>query len=454
MINTREIVLDLLLRTLEEKKFSHLVLQQKLSKIPELSKQDRNFITRLFEGTLERCITLDAMISYLSSVKLEKMKPVIRNLLRMGFYQLFYMDQVPDFAVCNEAVKLARKRGFSGLSGFINGILRKASRTKDLQVCIVEGKEEIDRLSILFSMPVWLTELFKNRFGVLETEKLFQAFYQEKLLCIRVNQSKISVKDLETSFQKQGLIVEPGKFLDEILYVGGFDSLLELPGYQEGYFQVQDESSALVGRIAGIKQADFILDICAAPGGKTMQIADLLLQQNGTGRVEARDISETKVNLILENRARTKFANVLVRVQDALLKISDKEPKADILIADLPCSGLGILSKKPDIKYNMSEEKQGELISLQRRMLENAKKALKPGGVLIFSTCTIQEKENEENVSYLVEELGFHTESLDPYLPPSLHGETTKSGYLQLLPHIHKTDGFFVARLVKEEGDR
>ena len=452
MDNTREIVLDLLIETLEKNKFSHLALRDKLERYNNLSKIDRNFITRLFEGTLERCLTLDAMISHLSKVRIEKIKPVIRNLLRMGLYQLFYMDQVPDFAVCNEAVKLSRKRGFSGLSGFVNGILRSAARTEDFISVLIKEKEPDERLSIFYSVPIWMVKQFLESFSPEEVTMLFESYYQEKPITIRVNNSKISTDNLEQLLKKQGVQVKKGKYLEEILYLEGFESVRDLAGFSEGYFQVQDESSALVSRVAALKPDDYVIDICAAPGGKTMHMADLLTLSGGKGKIEARDVSEVKLCLLRENLTRSGFSNVTAVVRDALSEISETEEKADVLLADLPCSGLGILSKKPDIKYNMNQEKMLDLVKLQRRILKNMDTALKPGGVLIFSTCTIHEEENQQNVKYLVEQMGFRTESLEPYLHPALWGQTAQQGYVQLLPHIHGTDGFFIARLVKDGG--
>jgi 16S rRNA (cytosine967-C5)-methyltransferase len=225
-----------------------------------------------------------------------------------------------------------------------------------------------------------------------------------------------------------------------------------LDSFQKGYFQVQDESSMMVGQIAGIKAGDYIIDVCSAPGGKTLHAADLLLKAGGEknpGHVDARDKTEKKVSLIEQNLERIGYQNVSVKVFDALVPDDSVIEKADIIIADLPCSGLGVIGKKPDIKYNMTKEMMSELAKLQREILTVVVSYLKPGGVLIYSTCTINSDENEDNVRFITDSLKLQPESIDTYLPEKLQCETSKQGYLQLLPNKSGVDGFFISRFRK-----
>lgn len=450
MINTREIVLELLISILEEGKFSHIVLNRVLKDTKDLEKQDRRFITRLCEGTVERVLTLDLVIAHFSKVKLSKMKPVIRNILRMSVYQILYMDQIPVSAACNEAVKLAGKRGFRGLGGFVNGILRNIARTDGVLDEIAKPMNEIGRLSFYSSVPRWIVEVWVREYGSKETGKLLDSFYEERMVSLRINLSKTTKTDLCGLLQKNGIHVEDGKYLDCAVHISGYDTINLLPGFEDGLFQVQDESSMLVGLAAGVKEGDVCLDVCAAPGGKSLHLADLLCAfDKEKGKVIARDISLNKVGLIQENINRAGFHNIYTEVRDALLPIQEDEEKADIVLADLPCSGLGILSKKPDIRLQMTEEKEQNLVDLQRRILINIVNSIKPGGILIYSTCTIHPSETIEQVNYITKSLGLTAESLNDYLPKELHNETTCQGYLQLLPSIHETDGFFLARMRK-----
>ncbi len=447
-MNTREIVLDLLLEILEEKKMSHLVLQQRLAANPGLEKQERAFIKRLCDGTLERVLTLDYLIGCYSTVKVSKLKPVIRNILRMSIYQLYYM-QVPESAVCNEAVKLAKKRGFSGLSGFVNGVLRNIVRNPVNLEEKTEQLSQVQRFGILYSAPEWLVESLIQWYGAEEAKRMLATFLMQEDVTVRVNTSRITVEECAGRLKAQGVKVRQGAYCESALHISGYDSLEKLDLFRNGCLTVQDESSMLPAICAGVKDGDKIIDCCAAPGGKTMQLADLL---RGTGTVIARDISEGKLVRIRENLSRAGFTNAEVQLADAALLRQEDVESADIVLADLPCSGLGIIGKKPDIKYNMTPAALQELQQLQRRILTVVASYVKPGGVLIFSTCTLNPGENVENVQWIENTLGFEAESLDAYLPKNLHNNETCRGFLQLKPQHGCRDGFFVSRFRKRQG--
>lgn len=456
--NVRGICLSLLVDILENNAFSHLALKNTLTKYQDLTKQERSFITKLVNGTIERKITLDYVIESYSKVKVKKMKPLIRNLLRMSVYQLKYMDHIPSSAVCNEAVKLAKKRGLTGLSGFVNGILRNIVRdTKEITFPDPK-KSPIQYLNIKYSVPEWLVQFYLEQYDVATVEKILESFLKEQKTSIRCNQILVTPEQLKEQLIKEGVTVEDGPYLTDSFFISNYDHLNALESFQQGYFLVQDPSSMLVGTVAGVKQQDFIIDVCAAPGGKSLHVASLLQKlDNSTnssnkdnsyrGKVISRDLTETKVAYIEENRKRLKIDNLIPQVHDALVLDTDMVEQADIVIADLPCSGLGVIGKKPEIKYRVTKEDTVELAKLQREILKVVYQYVKPGGTLIYSTCTINPKENEENMRYIMEELGFELESLDSYLPSSLHSTTTKEGYLQLLPGVHESDGFFIARL-------
>ena len=445
-VNTRELILGILLEVNKEGQYSHLVIRSTLEKYQYLEKQERAFITRVCEGTLEYKLRLDYILNQFSTVPAEKMKPVIRELLRSSVYQILYMDSVPDSAVCNEAVKLARKKGFYNLTGFVNGVLRKIAR--EYGSIRFPGKEEPEEyLSVIYSMPKWLVQRFLEQYGFEKTEKMLEAFLKEKPTTIRIREYLVEKEAVLESLKSQKVTVEKAPYVENAYYVKDYDYLPALDAFRVGSIQVQDVSSMLVGDIAAPKEGDYVIDLCAAPGGKTLCIADKL---KGTGRVDARDISRTKTDYIRENAIRQNFLNVVVREKDATQLDSDSLEKADIVLADVPCSGLGVMGRKTDIKYKLNPAKIQELAGLQREILEQASTYVKPGGTLIYSTCTIGKEENQDNVEWFLENYPYELESLDPYLCEELRSETTKKGYLQLLPGVHKCDGFFIARLKRK----
>lgn len=442
-VNERELILGILMEITQHDMYSHLAIRSVLEKYQYLDKQERAFITRVSEGTLERMIELDYIIHQFSKVPVNKMKPVIRNILRMSVYQLKYMDSVPDSAVCNEAVKLAQRKGFQNLKGFVNGILRSISRELDSVVYPSEEKEPLRSLSVRYSMPEWILKKWEKTYGKETLLKMLEGFSEKRGTSIRVNLAKTSPEALTEALEKQGITVTPSPYLSYALEIGGYDYLSGIPEFQQGLFQVQDLSSMLVTEAAALEEGAYCLDICAAPGGKSLHLADKL---QGTGHVEARDLTPYKVGLIEENMERTGVKNMSAVQQDACVFDAASVEKADVLLADLPCSGLGVLGKKTDIKYKMTEEKQRELVQLQRTMLEAASSYVKKGGTLIYSTCTIHQAENEENMRWFLEHFPYRLVSLDGCLPENLHSETTKEGYLQVLPGIHRADGFFIAK--------
>ncbi len=445
-VNTRELILGILLEVNKEGQYSHLVIRSTLEKYQYLEKQERAFITRVCEGTLEYKLRLDYILNQFSTVAAEKMKPVIRELLRSSVYQILYMDSVPDSAVCNEAVKLARKKGFYNLTGFVNGVLRKIAR--EYGSIRFPGKEEPEEyLSVIYSMPKWLVQRFLEQYGFEKTEKMLEAFLKEKPTTIRIREYLVEKEAVLESLRSQKVTVEKAPYVENAYYLKDYDYLPALDAFRVGSIQVQDVSSMLVGDIAAPKEGDYVIDLCAAPGGKTLCIADKL---KGTGRVDARDISRTKTDYIRENAIRQNFLNVVVTEKDATQLDSDSLEKADIVLADVPCSGLGVMGRKTDIKYKLNPAKIQELAGLQREILEQASTYVKPGGTLIYSTCTIGKEENQDNVEWFLEHYPYELESLDPYLCEELRSETTKKGYLQLLPGVHQCDGFFIARLKRK----
>lgn len=456
-MQARAVALDMLLAVTEGKKPSHIAAAGELAKYPDMEKKERAFAKRLFSGTLERMLTLDYLIGQYSKTKIDKLKPLVRGILRMGFYQLYYMD-VPPSAVCNEAVKLTKKRGLAGLSGYVNGVLRNAVRSPIPLADTFAAMPEEKALSLTYSMPEWLVLAFLSWYGRERTEKILAAFLEPAGLTIRVNQSKCSVKECRERLLGAGVSVQEG-VLFGALHLSGINAVQELPGFVQGDFMVQDESSMLPVLCAGIAAGDYVIDCCAAPGGKALHAADVLRvreQEEGLdgakGVVSARDISDSKLSKIYENAERCGFDNIKVLLFDAAGHRVQDVMQADVVLADLPCSGLGIIGKKPDIKYNMAPEGLKELAALQRKILSAVMQYVKPGGVLIYSTCTVNPEENRENARWISQQGGFVPERINGYLPDAFAASVGEDGYLQLLPEAGKWDGFFVARFRKKGG--
>lgn len=434
--NTRELILGILTEVNEEGRYSHLVIRSVLEKYQYLTKQERAFITRVSEGTIQRRIELDYIIDYFSKVKGNKMKPLIRNLLRMSVYQIKYMDAVPNSAACNEAVKLARKKGFSGLSGFVNGVLRGISR--GLSEITYPDPEQfpVEALSVRYSMPEWIVEQWIRDYGEARTEQMLSASLEQAPITVRTNLARITPQELKERLAGEGVTVEEldSEAFPELFYafaISGIDHLNGLESFRQGLFYIQDISSMMAAEYAAPKEGDCCIDVCAAPGGKSILLAEKMKE---TGCVEARDLTEYKVSLIEENISRCGLSNIRAVQQDATVFDEGSVGKADVLMADLPCSGLGTLRKKTDVKYRMSEAGQEELIALQRSILDTVYSYVKPGGTLLYSTCTVHRGENEDNVRWFVKE----------------HPEFKLEYQRQIFPGEHMGDGFFIAKLIRQ----
>lgn len=445
-INEREIVLEVLLEITEHGMYSHIVLRDVLNKYQYLEKKERSFITRVTEGTLEHMMEIDYILDQFSKVKVKKMKPVIRNIMRSAVYQMKYMDSVPVSAACNEAVKLAVRKGFGSLRGFVNGVLRNVARNLDQ---IEYPTEPRQRLSIQYSMPEWILNLWLKAYDSDIVEQMLQAFQRETPLTIRCNLRMVTPKQLKEHLEAEGVTVKVHPYLEYAFHISGLDYLGDLESFQNGEFSVQDISSMLVSELAGPKEGDYVIDVCAAPGGKSLHMAEKL---NGSGHVEARDLTEYKVGLIQENIERTGLSNVEAVQQDALIFDETSVGKADIVLADLPCSGLGVLAKKTDLKYKATKEGADSLAKLQREMLKNVQAYVKDEGKLVYSTCTINPAENMDNVHWFLNEYSeFELIDIHGSLCEELQKDVKENGCIQLLPGVHQSDGFFLACMKKRK---
>ena len=458
--NTRLLALETLVEIEKKNIFVKDALHKLLIQKQFLSKQDRAFITRIVEGVTEYQVRLDYVINCFSKTKVNKCKPLIRCVLRMGVYQMLYMDSVPDEAACNECVKLTKKKGFQNLSGFVNGVLRSVERHKDEISYPTEDENEQTYLSITYSMPEWIVERMLKWYGKDKTKQILQASLETKDLTIRVNTAKISKEELVGKLTEKNIGVREGYYVSEALHLNGINYVRRIPGFKEGEFFIQDESSMLLYEIGNPKEefdrwekhstdqkeTFHVLDLCAAPGGKCTHFAQML---GDRAEIEARDLTEKKAALIYENIDRLGIHNINTVVWDALVPDNRRKEWADIVIADLPCSGFGIISKKNDIKYHIRREQLIELANLQRTILTNAASYVKPGGLLLYSTCTINPDENVENARWFLSHFPFEKENIEEQVPEMLKKYVIDGNMIQLLPGDVKCDGFFIAKFRK-----
>ena len=450
-VNEREVVLDMLL-SLREGKLSHTILKDTLDSYLYLDKSSRGFITRLYEGTIEKRLYLDFIIDGYSKTPVKKMKPIIMLLLEMAVYQLFFMDRVPDSAAINEAVKLAKKRGLTGLSGFVNGVLRNIARNKENIALPDKNKDLIQYLEIKYSTPKAVVEHFINDYGSEKTEEILEAFEEKRLLVARATKNR---EELIKKLDAEGVRVSTDTIFSESVRILELDSLSYLESFEEGDFVIQDESSQFIGKIVGLPKGARVLDLCAAPGGKSLLFAEM----EEVDEIISCDISESKTELIEENVRRIGVSKIKTKVNDASLYNPDFMDGFDLVICDLPCSGLGVMGRKRDIKYNVSIDKIRELAILQKKILENAVRYVKKDGRLIYSTCTMTKAENEENFTFISEFKGFSavdfSDKIRGYVDRYKDGERlvneAKKGFIKLFPGELGTDGFFISEFMREE---
>ncbi|MBQ0028480.1 MAG: 16S rRNA (cytosine(967)-C(5))-methyltransferase RsmB [Lachnospiraceae bacterium] len=446
-INIRELITEILLSIDKGEEHSHILIKNVLDKYDYLPQNDKNFIKRVTEGTLENRIRIDYIINSFSKTPVNKMKPLIRNLVRMSVYQIIYMDKVPDSAVCNEAVKIAGKRGFRGLQGFVNGVLRSIARGKDEINWPSDKDDSVKAISVLFSCPELIVESLINDYGVKETRRCLAASLEESNLYVRLDErlNKSDIDEIKAEWDENEISFVQSEELTYAYKLSGADKLGKLKAFVEGKYAVQDLSSMLVCEMAGIKAGDTVLDMCAAPGGKSahaaikLAIADAENSKNSDasvgvkrGRVISRDVTDYKVRLIEDNIERLGLSNIWPELWDATIMDDEMNEMADVVIADVPCSGIGVIGRKPDIKYNLTSEGLASIVELQRQIIDNAVSYVKPGGTLMYSTCTMRKAENDENVDYIL--------STGKY-------ELVETKQL-FINEDH--DGFFIAKLIRK----
>ncbi len=446
-MDARKLAAEVLTQMEETPQAAGDMVREVLRKYDYEPPREKAFFKRLTEGVVERALTLDYALNQFSSVQTPGMKPLVRAVLRCGAYQSLYMNHVPEAAACNEAVRIVQKKGLGGLSGFVNGVLRALCRGKDAIPWPDPGQDLTKALSVRYSVPEWLVSYWMESYGRERMEALLQGAIAHRPLFLRMREREGRRAILETAgkIAAQGVSLVQSDLLEYAYAAENAGNIACLPGYREGRFFVQDLSGMLVVEAAGLSPGEKVLDLCAAPGGKTLSIAEKL---RGRGELIAMDISPARVARMRENIARMDCGWVQCLCMDAREENPRLNGWADVVFADVPCSGLGVIGRKTDIRYRMDRGQIEKLAVLQRQILENACRFVAPGGLLVYSTCTVSPVENEEMASWL-EGLGLEPESLDPYWPGKVRNEQTRRGTRLLFAGEDGTDGCFVARMRK-----
>ncbi len=444
-INPREIAAEALMEIMTEEAYNNMTLRRLLRQNGAMPRQDRAFVTEIVNGTLRNLIYIDHVLNTFSKTKTEKMKPWLLAVLRSAVYQMYFMD-VPDSAACNEAVKLAGARGYASLKGFVNGVLRTAAKKK--QEIPMPEKGTAEYLSVAYSHPLWLVRMWVAYYGYEETEAICAYDNQSPDVTIRVNTLKTNKADLKQMLAGAGVEVKDGLVSENALHLTKTADLSRLEAFQKGLFHVQDESSQLAVKILDPQKGESILDMCAAPGGKSFTTAETMENE---GKLVSCDIYEHKIELMEEGAERLGIGMMECRVQDGA-EAEEEQEWFDRVLVDAPCSGLGLMRKKPDIRLKKDGNEIDSLTGIQREILENAAGYVKKGGVLVYSTCTLCRKENEKNLEwFLKNHPEFEVEDITRFLPEDWNVETAEKGYLTLLPHKTGTDGFFISRMRRKD---
>ena len=433
-MNVREIAYLTLLRAASAEQYSNLALDSAIRKY-HLTGADRAFFTQLIYGTIEREISLDWYIRCFSSVKQEKIEPGVMILLRMGIFQLLFLDRIPDSAAVNETVSLAKTHLHKGVSGFINAVLRSIARSKSSLPMPEEGTAEYR--SVRYSCPVWLCRLWADSYGEERAERLLAETLKHPLPTLRVNTLRITRRDLLAQLQAEGVACTPTQFSENGIQLSENLPISEFNALQNGLCFIQDEASQLCAEALQAEPGLRVLDACACPGGKSFSCA---ISMENRGTVIAADLHESKLSLVERGAARLGITSLTAAVQDASKLREEWIGSFDRVLCDVPCSGLGVLAKKPDLRRKKPED-IARLPELQYKILCRNAEYVKPGGLLVYSTCTLHPAENEENTVRFLREHPDFVPCADR-MPKALASVT-------LFPDEFGTDGFFLAKFTR-----
>ena len=448
---TREIALKILYKIDKEKAYSNIVLNEYIKQNRKyLQDRDISLISEIVYGTTSWKLTIDEIIKKYSKIKLKKISSWILNILRMGIYQIIFLDKIPKSAAVNESVELAKRYGHKSSSNFVNAILRKISK-KDYEE-FFNIKDDIERISKTYSIPDWLLKRLSKQLNIKEIEEVSKYSNIRPKISIRVNKLKTTKEKLIKNLKKRNIKIEEG-FLEDFLILENAKNIEEIEEFKEGKFTVQDETAGLIPIILEPKPEDIILDACSSPGGKTTYLAEMMEDK---GKIEAWDIHEHRTKLVEEAAKRLGITIIKENVNDASIYNEKYKEKFDKILLDVPCLGTGVLKRKPDIKWQKNEEDIEEITSIQKKILQSCSKYLKKGGNLIYSTCSILKEENENIVEdFLKDNKDFEIVPIDIEKNKKIINKEFFEKYKKLNKYFqlyqnNYTDGFFICKLTKK----
>ena len=442
MKSARQVAFEALLKIHRDGAYSNLVVDSLLKENPDLDERDKAFVCNLVYGTLDRRILIDYNLGLYLNQPVKKLKPELHTILRMGTYQLLFMDKVPSRAAVNESVNLAKVNKSSFAASLVNAVLRRVS---DNGVRLPEGGEnDPSYLAVKYSCPEWIISLWIDAYGTENAIALAEKALEAAPIVIRVNTTKTTADELIWKLAEEGVVCEKSDKIPDALIVSNTGSVEELEAYKEGLFHAQDIASQYCCAALDAQPGETVFDLCSAPGGKTFTTAE---RMNNTGVVRAFDVYQSRVELIRNGAQRLGLDNVYSYLSDAAI-FNENYGMADRVLCDVPCSGLGIIRRKPEIRFKNQNE-INSLPEIQYRILCNATKYLKDGGRLVYSTCTLNPKENSEVCDRFLDE---HPEFTAVKVLEDLPRFSGEEKYLTLMPHIHSTDGFFIAAFCKNGG--
>ncbi|MDD2494675.1 MAG: 16S rRNA (cytosine(967)-C(5))-methyltransferase RsmB [Tissierellia bacterium] len=438
--NYRNIAIDSLKKVLKDNAYSNIVINNDIKRIE--NKYEALYRKSVL-GVIENIIYIDWIINQISKTKTNKMETEVLFTLRLAVYQLIFLENSYENIVVNESVQHIKEKVNDRASKFVNAILRNIIRNKEKIDTDLNKLPNVDYLSVKYSYPKWLVRKWISQFGKENIEEVLKTNNLQSFFEIRVNTLKTSRDELISILNNKGFKTFKSQLVDKCLIIENPREIDKTEEYKNGLFSIQSESSMLAGQVLNPRKNSFIIDLCAAPGGKSLNTAEML---EGSGNIISRDIYKNKMSLINKEIKRLNLTNIKTEVFDATVLDEKLVGKADYCIVDVPCTGLGIIMRKPEIKYNKNEEEIKSIIEIQQKILQNASKYLKSGGELVYSTCTTNKEENinvikkflENNENYIVVDITKETKN---------KFNTSKYGYIEIYPHMHNMDGFFIAKL-------
>lgn len=444
MKSPRQAAFEALLKVQRDSAYSNLAVDAILKENEHFDERDKAFVCNLVYGTLDRLILIDYNLGLYLNQPVRKLKPELHTILRLGAYQILFLDKVPSRAAVSESVNLAKVNKSAFAASLVNAVLRRVS---DNGLRLPEGDENSpEYLAIKYSCPEWLMAMWIDAYGIENAVQLAEKALEAPSVVVRINTTKTNAEDLIWRLAEDGVVAEKSEKFADSLVLTNSGAVEELLAYQDGLFHAQDFASQLCCKALEPEEGDTVFDLCSAPGGKTFTIAEMM---NNTGCVRAFDIYQSRVDLIKNGAKRLGLDNVYTYLSDATI-FNENYGKADKVLCDVPCSGLGIIRRKPEIRFKKFDDIDN-LPDIQYSILCNAVDYLKDGGRLVYSTCTLNPKENQEVCDrFLAEHPEFTAVEVLPEIKRHKEGEK----YLTLMPHLHSTDGFFIAAFVKNGGKK